>query len=234
MLVFVRTHSHILLKYPSLTFQQALNEPDSTLPAQFAFRRLKKDLDPRLLIKKINKPQIPSACISTLIGHGNEVWSCDVSNDGKKIISASADGTIKVWNALNGSNIATFKGHHKLVEVCRYSPKLDDRRILSADRDGNMMVWDSVTGDQVVPSFFGDKDTEADCNFSFDGKFIVAASRDMTLSVYDSYSGILLYKLDGYNYPIKACTFSPDGKRLISGDINNQIKLWNVKTRKVY
>ena len=99
-----------------------------------------------------------------------------MSNDGKRIVSASADGTIKVWNALNGSEISTLKGHRKIVEVCSFSPNPDEGRILSADRDGNIMVWDTVTGDQVVPSFFGDKDTEADCNFSFNGNFIVVAS----------------------------------------------------------
>ena len=173
---FVRTQSHILLKHPSLTFQQALNEPDSTLPAHVAHRKFKKGSEFRLLIRRINKTQVPSACLFTLTGHSKEVWSCDVSNDGKRIVSASADGTIKVWNALNGSEISTLKGHRKIVEVCSFSPNPDEGRILSADRDGNIMVWDTVTGDQVVPSFFGDKDTEADCNFSFNGNFIVVAS----------------------------------------------------------
>ena len=35
--------------------------------------------------------------------------------DGKKVVSASLDNTLKVWDLSSGENIATFKGHDSSV-----------------------------------------------------------------------------------------------------------------------
>ena len=39
-------------------------------------------------------------CVLTLKGHGDWVWSASFSPDGAKIVSASYDRTVRVWNAL--------------------------------------------------------------------------------------------------------------------------------------
>ncbi|MDF5737276.1 MAG: WD40 repeat domain-containing protein, partial [Nostoc sp. S13] len=45
-----------------------------------------------------------------LEGHSNDVWSAAFSPDGKTIASASADYTVKLWNAATGKEITTLNG----------------------------------------------------------------------------------------------------------------------------
>src|SRR5262249_1719835 len=47
----------------------------------------------------------------TLEGHGHVVVGLAYSPDGRRIVSASQDGTAKVWDAHSGREVVTFRGH---------------------------------------------------------------------------------------------------------------------------
>jgi hypothetical protein len=68
------------------------------------------------------------------------VRSISYSPDGSRIASASADGTIKVWDARSGAEMLTLRGHTGAVRSISYSP--DGSRIASASADGTIKVWD--------------------------------------------------------------------------------------------
>ena len=67
----------------------------------------------------------------------NPYWS----PDGKWIASASTDQTVKVWDATNGQEAVTLKGHTHRVAVIVFSP--DWRRLASANETGMVKVWDA-------------------------------------------------------------------------------------------
>lgn len=80
--------------------------------------------------------------IRTLAGHTNRVGVCAYSPDGRRIVSASTDGTLRVWDAERGVELAILAG--RPVEACAFSP--DGRRIVSAGNDNSLKVWDAETG----------------------------------------------------------------------------------------
>jgi WD40 repeat protein len=65
--------------------------------------------------------------------------SAQYSPNGKQIISASLDKTIKIWDANSGNCLQTLKGHEDSVITAKYSP--DGTKIISGSRDGIIKIW---------------------------------------------------------------------------------------------
>ena len=76
--------------------------------------------------------------------HNNWVRSCAFSPDGKRFVSASYDGTLKLWDAESGKEIRTLAGHQGEVSSCAFSPRGSE--ILSASSDNTLKLWDAKSG----------------------------------------------------------------------------------------
>ncbi|NES04173.1 MAG: hypothetical protein F6K22_15825 [Okeania sp. SIO2F4] len=48
--------------------------------------------------------------MQTLVGHNSFIYGIEFSKHGKKLYSASGDGTLKIWKTKNGKLLATIKG----------------------------------------------------------------------------------------------------------------------------
>ena len=80
-------------------------------------------------------------CVLTLKGHGDWVCSASFSPDGAKIVSASGDRTVRVWNAATGECELTLEGHGNWVWSASFSP--DGAKIVSASDDRTVRVWNA-------------------------------------------------------------------------------------------
>jgi len=95
----------------------------------------------------------------TLQGHTGPIRSVAFSADGKRLASASDDGTIKLWNTATWEEILTLKGHTGPVRCVAFSG--DGQRLLSGGDDGSLRFWDApmreaVAGNATLPwSYFG-------------------------------------------------------------------------------
>jgi WD40 repeat protein len=81
----------------------------------------------------------------SLEGHLYSVHDCTYSPDGKQIVSASYDQTLKVWDVVTSKILRTLEGHSASVSCCAYSP--DGKHIVSASYDHTLKVWDVTTGE---------------------------------------------------------------------------------------
>ena len=80
------------------------------------------------------------------------------SPDGHHILTASDDGTARIWDATTGDNTLTLT-HTSWVTAVAWSP--DGHHILTASDDGTARIWDATKGEQV--RFFIAFLTEGEC-----------------------------------------------------------------------
>ena len=83
-----------------------------------------------------------------LQGHTESVLSVAFSPDSRRIISGSADETIRIWDAKSGKPIGPpLQGHKNWVYSVAFSR--DGRRIVSGSADNSLRIWDATPASVV-------------------------------------------------------------------------------------
>jgi WD40 repeat protein len=70
------------------------------------------------------------------------------------------------------------------------------------------------------------------CAVSRDGQWIVSASWDKTLKVWDAASGAEKLILTGYAFWVNDCALSPDGQWVASTSSDGTLKMWDAVDRR--
>jgi WD40 repeat protein len=79
-----------------------------------------------------------------LKGHAAGILCIDYSPDGRRIVTASADRTARIWDAETGAERVLLKGHREAVYTARFSS--DGLRVVTASRDDDVCVWNASSG----------------------------------------------------------------------------------------
>ncbi|PIL23193.1 hypothetical protein GSI_14502 [Ganoderma sinense ZZ0214-1] len=111
------------------------------------------------------------------LAHESLVNCLVASHDSQRIVSASSDGTIIIWDAERGTIVHEWLAHRYPILALALSP--DSRRLVSAGGDGPgaLAVWD--VGDTVskVASLEGHTEALNACVWSPDGTLIASSDR---------------------------------------------------------
>ena len=70
------------------------------------------------------------------------------SPDGRRVVTAGDDGTARVWDALDGTELLTIRGHTASVACAAFSP--DGARIVTGSDDTTGKIWDAATGRELL------------------------------------------------------------------------------------
>jgi WD40 repeat protein len=159
-------------------------------------------------------------------GHHDAVVWLAVSPDGRSIMSASTDRTIKLWD-IDGNRLIRDVGAHKdMTRSALFLP--DGARALTAGDDGEIVLRSLADG-AVLHVFSATEHGGANkLALSVDGRRAVSVHEAGTVIVWDIENRTVRHVLSGHDWSISGVAVSPDGQRAISGSIDGTLKLWDI------
>ena len=121
-----------------------------------------------------------------LEGHQMGITSLSSSRNGARLLSASIDGSVVLWDVVGFSKIRKFRGHGKQV----YSVKFlnGDKFAISSGADGSLIHWNVTTG-LKIKKIQAHKTLGWAVAPSKDGRFIVSAGGDDPAKVWHLATG---------------------------------------------
>ena len=164
---------------------------------------------------------------ATLKGHSNEIWGVAFLPSNRQVVSASWDGSARLWDIKSATESKSYK-HPKDVNSVAVSR--DGNQLLVGCDNRRVYLWDISSG-REVKAFNGFTDFVYAVAFAPDGRHVAAGSKDNSIRIYDLVNGNQVRVIDGQNNAVQALAFSPDSRQLYScGD--NSAHQWDVATGK--
>jgi WD40 repeat protein len=150
--------------------------------------------------------------LRTLTGHTGAVLGCAVSPDGSYIVSGG--GALALWDPVSGEQLRTLsiQADHDGITSCAVSP--NGARIFSAHGPhGTVTIWAQDSG-RALRTFKGRGVEVADHALSPDGSYIVFATRDGALQLWDP-AGLRKPRTIDTQTRVTGCAVSPDGSYIV-------------------
>jgi hypothetical protein len=170
------------------------------------------------------QPTSPSVILS---GHTDGIHALAFFSDGKRLASASHDGTVKLWDVQTGQCLHTFAGHEKAVRAVSVSA--DGKLIASGSDDRTARVWDVTTGAQVA-QLEGHGGAVRGVAF-LPGGSLLTAGRDGTLRTWDVKTEAPIW-VSLHEDCALALGVSADGKRAAYGGCTGVSYVWDLVQKK--
>ena len=163
-----------------------------------------------------------------LTGHKSGVNTCSFSPDGKKMISGSKDGTIKVWDIeQNYKAIKEFSFGDDAISALHYNHKGDKISVGSLEC---LQIYNSSNYKRIARKKKAHVTFVKSGNFSPDDQFVVSSSwKENALVIWESATLKQVMEL-GEGIWTDEASFTPDGNYIISCNHDNNAKVWDVKT----
>uniref|UniRef100_A0A672N6F4 Striatin n=1 Tax=Sinocyclocheilus grahami TaxID=75366 RepID=A0A672N6F4_SINGR len=181
----------------------------------------------------------PSVLRGALSGHTDAVWGLVYSSAHHRLLSCSADGTVRLWSAADTTPaIAVFNENKELgvpssVDlVCS-----DPAHMVTAFTNGRMGIFNMETRQLVLElesQAAGIPDAPCQINKVLSHPTLpitITAQEDRHIRFYDNNTGKLIHSMVAHLDAVTSLAVDPNGLYLMSGSHDCSVRLWNMESK---
>uniref|UniRef100_A0A8C1ZMJ7 Striatin, calmodulin binding protein 3 n=1 Tax=Cyprinus carpio TaxID=7962 RepID=A0A8C1ZMJ7_CYPCA len=181
----------------------------------------------------------PSVLAGTLLGHSDAVWGLAYSGIKERLLSCSADGTIKLWNPQGKSPcLSTLNSDrdHGVPTSIDFNG-CDPAHMVASYNTGDVVIYDLETSQPVV--VFSAQGESAISFGNHINKVVthptlpitVTAHEDRHIKFFDNKSGKSIHAMVAHLDAVTSLAIDPNGIYLMSGSHDSSIRLWNMDSK---
>ncbi|MFP4528584.1 MAG: choice-of-anchor D domain-containing protein [Candidatus Kapaibacterium sp.] len=160
--------------------------------------------------------------ISQLVGHAGPTEDVKFHPNGKTLASGSHDGSIRIWDCENNSEIELINTERITVSSIEWNAA--GSRIASANGLPDVLIWNSSNGSLLIT-------LKADAiirkiSWSNSSNLIAGAGSDGKIYIWNPGIPEPIEVIDAHNGAVASIEYSPDGMYLASGGEDGILKIW--------
>lgn len=153
------------------------------------------------------------------------VLSAGFSPDGRRILTRTVDGEVRVWDSRTGDPVSSIVRHGLAVTTAQFSP--DGRRILTASKDGIWRLWDLASEGEAVRRYRASS-AVTQVAFDRDGKRILAGLVDAGVTLDAEGVECLRFPIPSRLLFGEDSVLSPDGRLAAFADSQGRIHFYDI------
>ncbi|KAI1702106.1 WD domain, g-beta repeat domain-containing protein [Ditylenchus destructor] len=151
-------------------------------------------------------------CTKTLTGHTGSVLS-----------SGSSNATVRIWDVNTGAQLNTLIHHSEAVLHLRFQNGM----LVTSSKDRSIAVWDMVSPQKIdLRRALGGHGAAVNV-VDFDERYIVSASGDKTIKVWNTDTYEIVRTLRGHKRGIACLQYRV--RLIVSGSSDYSIRLWDIE-----
>ncbi len=160
--------------------------------------------------------------LARFVGHDGSVSALALMPDGKRVLSGSDDGTVRMWDLNSGSEVQRFD-HEGRVHVVRVFAA--GRRAVTGSNDRHLRIWDLEAGVLLRRLEQG---SVKDLAMLADDRRVLAASTGGSTLLWDLDDGIELMRFDT-DFDVTNVAVNAKGSRALTACRRGIIRLWELE-----
>jgi len=157
------------------------------------------------------------------------MYCCVWTPEGRRLITASQNGKITLWNGkeFNFDHVEE-EAHPEPIRAMAWSP--DDAWLVTTDDAGNIKYWNNTMTN--VKEFQGHQEAIRDVTFAPTSRKFATCSDDRSICVWDFEECKKEHVLKGHGWDVKSVHWHPTKGLLASGSKDSKLKLWDPRAGK--
>ncbi|XP_058524070.1 striatin isoform X3 [Ochotona princeps] len=181
----------------------------------------------------------PSVLRAPLLGHTDAVWGLAYSAAHQRLLSCSADGTLRLWNTAEAAPaLSVFNDNQELgipasVDLVSSDPSL----MVASFSKGYTSIFNMETQQRIL-TLESSPDTTANSSCQINRvishptlPISITAHEDRHIKFYDNNTGKLIHSMVAHLEAVTSLAVDPNGLYLMSGSHDCSIRLWNLESK---